>query len=81
MKIKFNSGKGAILCDKCRVIFASGFDKIKWDALIYLQQAEKEWYCAECDYAAFMKQSEKLIEAIDDIRKAQRNDNTKKTNS
>ena len=35
--IKFNNGNGALLCNKCRVIIATGFD-----------HEDKEHYCKEC---------------------------------
>lgn len=35
--VKFNGGKGALLCNKCSVIIAYGFD-----------HKDEEHFCAEC---------------------------------
>ena len=48
MEIKFNGGKGALLCDKCKVILMEGVVKRDWEVLDILNALKVDIICKEC---------------------------------
>lgn len=73
MKIKFNDGQGAILCDACNVIIAEGFENYEWKAAMLLEKTEGDWFCEKCCQKSFEEQGDKMIEMINDIAPAYTN--------
>ena len=69
MDIRFNGGRGALLCDKCRIIVMEDFRGYENDALKLLQANAVEWFCEECKPdAEFQKaQALKFVEAVNKI--------------
>lgn len=69
MQVKFNGGKGAVICDKCRVIILEGpFSKSEWDILTQMVNDKEKWFCDECDKEKCIQQTRKFIEKSIEIR-------------
>lgn len=65
MNLKFNSGMGAITCDKCNVIIDENFSSEEWRAIMELQKTESEWFCKNCSPVDYKEQNKKLFETIE----------------
>lgn len=48
MILKFNSGRGALLCEQCRVIVMEDLRDYEWSALRHLDEDGKTWFCKGC---------------------------------
>lgn len=44
--VRFNGGRGAVLCEECQIIVDEGFTNIEWDAL---RELDTSCYCQECN--------------------------------
>lgn len=67
MILKLNGGRGALLCDKCRVIVMEDFASYELKALIALSNTEGKWFCEECDPAVHKVQAEKLVAMVNQL--------------
>jgi hypothetical protein len=67
MKLKFNSGRGAVICDNCSVIILQNFVDYESEALNNLSQTEGNWFCKKCDEQAYKQQQLTLLETINEI--------------
>jgi radical SAM superfamily enzyme YgiQ (UPF0313 family) len=67
MMLKFNGGRGALLCSTCRVIVMEDLHDYEFHALEIMLNAGCTWKCAKCSPAAQRKQNEKFIETVNSI--------------
>lgn len=69
MQVKFNGGRGAVICEKCRVIILEGpFSKSEWDSLTEMSNLKDKWFCEKCDKENCVKQARRFIERSIEIR-------------
>jgi len=61
MNLKFNNGRGALICDQCSIIIMDRFFDYEWQALLEMQDKGFEWFCKSCCYACQNKQVETFI--------------------
>lgn len=45
-EIRFNGGRGAVLCEQCRIIVEQNLTKLQWDVL---ENLDVPCYCQKCD--------------------------------
>ena len=64
MILKFNNGRGAILCDSCKVIIQENFHLYEWKALIKLAETEGDWFCKKCSPVNYAEQERKFVEQV-----------------
>ena len=68
MDLKFNSGKGAVLCSHCHVIIMHSLFAVEWQALRELDEEGVNWFCETCQPGeAFKDQGRQWISIINRI--------------
>jgi hypothetical protein len=55
MRIKFNGGYGALLCNKCNIIIAENFTGAEWDFMERLKKKGCKVLCEECSKKVLTK--------------------------
>jgi hypothetical protein len=72
MNLKFNNGKGAILCSKCKKIIDEEFTCDEWRTFVKMQDEFPIWLCKECNYDAYVNQNKKFVEYFEQHMKDKR---------
>ena len=67
MILKFNNGRGALICEQCRIIVMSDFLDIEWEALNILNDQAYEWFCSKCCETCQQDQDQKFINIVNEI--------------
>jgi transcription initiation factor TFIIIB Brf1 subunit/transcription initiation factor TFIIB len=67
MQLKFNNGRGAILCDHCKVIIMENLKDYEWLAFCELDHKGAEWFCEKCQPNSELDQAKQLIETINNM--------------
>jgi predicted NAD/FAD-dependent oxidoreductase len=67
MILKFNSGRGALCCEHCRVIIMEDFTDYDWEALCLLSDKNMEWLCKDCDPNGQRQQDEAFVNQVNEI--------------
>lgn len=49
LDIRFNNGRGAILCTNCQIIVDSNFTPLHWEALSQVEAQAVPCYCKYCN--------------------------------
>lgn len=65
MILKFNNGRGALLCEHCNIIIMENFLDYEWKALCSLNDKNMEWFCKECDPKGQQNQMNIYLNEID----------------
>lgn len=68
MNLKFNGGRGALLCSKCQVILDENFNKETFDSYCMLHERGVEFMCRNCDSTIQQSQSVMLFEELQRCR-------------
>lgn len=67
MILKYNNGRGAVLCDQCRVIIYSDFFDFELKAFSNLEIKNQEFFCKTCCYECFKNQWSIFLKEVDNI--------------
>ena len=62
--LKFNSGLGAVICNKCKTIIIENFYKKEWDALVIMSKKESAWYCPKCNLKNYKRMCDKFRKLV-----------------
>lgn len=66
MILKFNNGKGALVCENCNIIVMQDFHSYEWRTLNNLNDRKYKWLCNQCDTSVQLKQN---LDYIDEVNK------------
>ena len=61
--LKFNNGRGAIICDKCNYMIVD--DCSMMTRKVFIKQSKKKRYCGECIRKRLKRDNEKSKENMD----------------
>lgn len=67
MILKFNNGRGAVLCEQCSIIIMQDMRDYEWHALQNMNDAGKEWFCKSCAPDIQKEQSLDFLDEVDKI--------------
>jgi hypothetical protein len=67
MMLKFNGGRGALLCSTCRTIVMEDLYDHELHALEILLNSGCTWKCAKCSPGVQRDQNEKFVAAVNSI--------------
>ena len=72
MNLRFNSGQGAITCDRCQIIIEECFDTDEWRALTEMAKTEPDWFCRKCSPQDYIEQCKRFTEVLQRYYDAQK---------
>ena len=64
MILKFNNGRGALLCEQCSIIVMEDMKDYEWRALSDMEQNGYEWFCKECSPETQKQQGMDFVEEV-----------------
>lgn len=67
MILKYNNGRGALLCEHCRVIVMQDIRDYEWHALRELDNQDKKWFCKDCCDTCQHEQAVAFVETVNVI--------------
>jgi len=67
MQLKFNNGRGAILCDHCKVILLENLKDYEWLVFCELDRKGAEWFCEECQPNSKKEQDLQFLEVLNSM--------------
>lgn len=67
MILKFNNGRGALLCEHCSVIVMENMRDYEWQALTNMYESGYEWFCKTCAPDRQKSQALNFLDAVGKI--------------
>ena len=61
MNIKFNNGRLAVICDKCRIIIEEDISSERFKTYCELNEKGIKWFCSECSPGRYTQQIQREL--------------------